>query len=180
MAGGIPDPSNHLKGRIAEAFVEAIFWRAGYLVSRVGRESQVQRLVKIGADEFLPDFLIRKPVTREDGQRPLHRLIPVEVKYRRDLAGFMRRDGPKLFEKVGRAWPDLCFILVTDNPAPGRSCFQVVDVWNGQTSDSIDLHTAADLDIYERTIREYELLVRAIFPLFDRRGSVNRRNAAAT
>lgn len=54
------DQSNHLKGRIAEAFVEAIFQRAGYSVSRVGRESQVQRLVKIGTDEFLPDFLIRK------------------------------------------------------------------------------------------------------------------------
>ena len=39
-----------LKGRIAEAFVEAIFRRAGYRVSPAGRESQFQRPVKIGAE----------------------------------------------------------------------------------------------------------------------------------
>ena len=33
-----------LKGRVAEAFVETIFRRAGYTVSRIGRESQGQRL----------------------------------------------------------------------------------------------------------------------------------------
>ena len=71
------DQSDHLKGRVAEALLEAIFRRAGYLVSRVGRESQLHRLVKIGVDEFLPDFLIRKQVDRQDGQRPLQRLIPV-------------------------------------------------------------------------------------------------------
>ena len=50
-----------LKGRIAEAFVEAIFRRAGYRVSRSGRESQSLRLLRIGADSFLPDFLLHKP-----------------------------------------------------------------------------------------------------------------------
>jgi hypothetical protein len=124
----------HLKGRIAEAFVEAIFRRAGYLVSRIGRESQLQRLIKIGVDEFLPDFLIRKPVSRGNEQRPLHRLIPIEVKYRHDVDGFLRTCGRDLFERVAPAWPDLCFIFVTDNPVPGRSSFQVVDLWNGNSS----------------------------------------------
>ena len=58
------EQTQYLKGRIAEAFVESIFRRAGYTVSRVGRESQVHRLVKLGADEFLPDFLVRKRVAR--------------------------------------------------------------------------------------------------------------------
>lgn len=45
-----------LKGRIAEALVESIFRRASYRVARVGRESSVQGLVKVGASEFSPDF----------------------------------------------------------------------------------------------------------------------------
>jgi hypothetical protein len=165
------DQSAHLKGRVAEALVEAMFQRAGYLVSRVGRESQLQRLVKIGADEFLPDFLIRKTVSPESGERPLHRLIPVDVKYRHDVDAFLQVYGWQLFEKVSPAWPDLCFIFVTDHPAPGRSSFQVIDLWNGPTSATKDLHTVNELDIYETTVREYELLVREIFPLLDRRSS---------
>ncbi len=160
---------NYLKGRIAEAFVEAIFRRAGYLVSRVGRESQLHRLIKVGRDEFLPDFLLRKQVGREKSDRPLHRLVPVEVKYRWDVAGFLRRHGKELFEKVSQQWPDLCFVFVTDNPAPGRSCFQLIDLWHGEAVDSRDLQTVAELDIYETTVQEYEALVRQIFPLLERR-----------
>lgn len=170
--------SRHLKGRIAEAFVEAIFQRAGYRVSRVGRESQVQRLVKVGSDEFLPDFLIRKSLNRETGQRPLHKLIPVEVKYRHDVEWFLRRYGRDLFEKVAPAWPDLCVIFVTDNPAPGRSSFQVVDLCGGWTPVTKDLHAVTDLDIYESTVREYERLVGEIFPLLGGKLSATPRIAS--
>jgi hypothetical protein len=172
--------SAHLKGRVAEALVEGIFRRAGYLVSRVGRESQLQRLVKIGTDEFLPDFLIRKPVNRDGGQRPLHRLIPVEVKYRRDVEGFLQVYGWQLFERVSPAWPDLCFIFVTDEPAAGRSAFQVIDLWNGPTSTTSDLHTVSDLDIYETTVREYESLVHQIFPLLGHRPTATDELASGT
>lgn len=166
---GRPDPhSAHLKGRVAEALVETIFRRAGYHVSRVGRESQLQRLVKIGGDEFLPVFLIRKTVQPEGGgQRPLQRLIPIEVRYRHDVEGFMQVYGWQLFEKVSPAWPDLCFIFVTDNPAPGRSAFQILDLWGGPTSTTSDLHTVSEFDIFETTVREYESLVQQIFPLLD-------------
>jgi hypothetical protein len=167
-----------LKGRIAEAFVEAIFRRAGYFVSRVGRESQVQRLIKVGSDEFLPDFLIRKSLVREAGQRPLHKLIPVEVKYRRDVDRFLRIYGRDLFERVRPAWPDLYVVFVTDNPAPGRSSFQVVDLCSGSTSATRDLHVATDLDIYESTVREYERLVGEIFALLGRRPSAGVRIAS--
>jgi hypothetical protein len=167
-----------LKGRIAEAFVEAIFRRAGYRVSRIGRESQVQRLIKVGSDEFLPDFLIRKSLAREAGQRPLHKLIPVEVKYRHDVDGFLRTYGRDLFEKVGPAWPDLYVIFVTDNPAPGRSSFQVVDLCGGSPSATRDLHVVTYLDIYESTVREYEGLVGEIFPLLGRRPYAGARIAS--
>lgn len=163
------DQTSHLKGRIAEAFVEAIFRRAGYTVSRVGRESQVQRLIKIGADEFLPDFLIQKEVAREKSDRPLHRLVPVEVKYRYDIAGFLRRHGKELFSEVSPHWPELCCVFVTDRPEPGRSCFQLLDLWRPDGLQPRDLHSVADLDIYETTVQEYESLVMTIFPLLDQR-----------
>ena len=157
-----------LKGRVAEAFVEAIFRRAGYLVSRVGRESQFQRLVKIGVDEFLPDFLLRKPVGETLSGRPLHRLIPVEVKYRASVEEFLGRHGDELVTRVGGQWPELCIVFVTDQPAPGRSCFQVIDLSAmrlGETLVSVDLHEVRDLDIYARTVEAYEGLVRQIFPM---------------
>ncbi|MGH7278995.1 MAG: hypothetical protein ACREJG_09920 [Candidatus Rokuibacteriota bacterium] len=160
-----------LKGRIAEALVETIFRRAGYAVSRVGPETQVQRLVSLGADEFLPDFLIRKPLERAGVERPLHRLIPIEVQYRRDVGAFLQTYGGELFERVADHWPDLCFVFVTDRPEPGRSCFQVVDLWNGSGADSVDLHMVADLDIYRTTVEEYESLVRAIFSLIESHAS---------
>lgn len=161
------DQVNHLKGRIAEAFVEAIFRRAGYTVSRIGRESQVQRLIKIGSDEFLPDFLIRKQVGREKSDRPLHRLVPVEVKYRHDIMGFLRFYGRELFNEISQQWPDLCFVFVTDRPEPGRSCFQLLDLCGRDGLEPRDLHTVADLEIYASTVQEYEGLVLQMFRLLD-------------
>ena len=162
---------NNLKGRIAEAFVEGIFRRAGYTVSRVGRESQVHRLVKIGSDEFLPDFLVRKQVDRDDDGRPLHRLLPLEVKYRRDVEGFMRRYSKEFFGRLSEQWPDLCIVFVTDQPVEGRCCFQIVDFSTRRTVVLQDLHAIPGLDIYETTVREYESLVRQIFPLVERGGA---------
>ena len=159
---------NGLKGRIAEALVEGIFRRAGYVVSRTGRESQVQRLIKIGSDEFLPDFLIRKEVRRDDAGRPLHRLLPLEVKYRHDVQAFLDRDGPEFFDRLSAQWPDLSVVFVTDHPASGRSCFQIVEFSLGRTAGIQDLHAVKDLEIYENTVREYEALVRQIFPLVER------------
>lgn len=161
------DDVGNLKGRIAEAFVEAIFRRAGYAVSRVGRESQVQRLVKIGGDEFLPDFLVRKEVRRDETGRPLHRLLPLEVKFRRDVQGYLETWGRELITKMSVQWPDVVVVFVTDHPEAGRSCFQVIDVSMGKRSGLQDLHAVKDLDIYEGTVREYEMLVRQMFLLVE-------------
>jgi hypothetical protein len=160
---------NDLKGRVAEALVEGVFRRAGYFVSRCGRESQVERLLKVGGDEFLPDFLIRKAVSRPGSERPLHRLVPVEVKYRHDVPTFLRLHGAEFLGQAASQWPDLYLVFVTDQPDKGRSCLQVLDVRKGEAV-TVDLHVVTDLDIYESTVREYEALVQGIFPLID--GSV--------
>jgi hypothetical protein len=157
-----------LKGRIAEALVEAMFRRAGFLVTRAGRESQFSRMVKIGGDEFLPDFMLRKPGGETPGGRLLHRLIPVEIKYRASVEEYLGRYGDALRAQVGEEWPELCVVLVTDHPAPGRSCFQVLDfalARSGASLATVDLHEVAELDVYLTTVREYEGLVRQIFPL---------------
>ena len=166
-----------LKGRIAEAFVEAIFRRAGYRVSRAGRESQFQRMIRIGSDSFLPDFLLHKPAGETPTGRPLHRLIPVEVKYRASVEDFLRSHGDELVALVGAQWPELCIAFVTDHPPTGRSCFQILDlaaVRPGEPLVSVDLHYVRDLDIYLSTVQEYEGLVRQIFPLLRLGGGLVR------
>src|SRR5207253_5253565 len=87
--------------------------------ARIGRESHVGRLVKEGADEFLPDFLAWKRAKGRDGESELHRLVPVEVKYRADLAEFLRRDGAEKFTPAKQQWPQLYFVLVTAHPDAG-------------------------------------------------------------
>ena len=157
-----------LKGRIAEAFVETIFRRAGYRVSRPGRESQLQRPVKVGPDEFLPDFLLHRPSGSTPSGRSLHRRIPVEVKYRASVEDFLRTHGDDLLSAVATQWPELCIVFVTDHPGSGRSCFQVLDLAAARAGErlaTMDLHYVTDLDVYLTTVQEYEGLVRQIFPL---------------
>jgi hypothetical protein len=56
---------------------------------------------------------------------------------------------------------------VTDHPASGRSCFQVLDVavtGSGEPLATVDLHYVNDFDVYLTTAQEYEALVRQIYP----------------
>lgn len=138
--------------------------RAGYTVSRMGRESQMPRLLKTGKDEFLPDFMIRRPVERPDADRPLHALIPVEVKYRADVGRFWRREAADFFEAAKR-WPDLWLVLVTDRPEPGQSCFQALQGADHEATSTTDLERVAVLDIYPSTVVEYSHLARKLFAL---------------
>lgn len=162
-----------IKGRFAEALVEGLFRRAGYQVSRLGRESHVQRLVKIGPDEFLPDFLVWKPVEGDSSERPLYRVLTIEVKYRAKLGEFLKRQGKTVFSTLREQWPDLYFVFVTDNPEDGRSCFQVVDLRAyavRQEPLTTDLHQRQELEIWRKTVEEYEGLVRQVFPMLRQAG----------
>jgi hypothetical protein len=154
---------NALKGRIAEALVEGIFRRAGYDVALVGRESRVQHLLKIGRDEFLPDLLVWKPV------ETLYRLVAIEVKYRAHIETFFLQDTASLSEAV-KQWPALYFVFVTDNPEPGRSCFQAIDMRQyapDKPTDMIDLQHAGELEIWRKNVEEHETFVKLIFPLLN-------------
>ncbi len=160
---------NGLKGRIAEAFVEGILRRAGYQVALIGRESRVQHLLKVGSDHFLPDFLIWKPVADPAcSSWPPCRLAGVEVKYRRDVGAYLHHGFAEDSAKVVPQWPELYFVLVTDQPEEGRSCFQAIRPVQSHESASvptIDLHAVPDLDIYRRNVEEHERLARQILPL---------------
>ena len=164
---------NTLKGRVAEALVESIFRRALYRVARVGRESQVHGLVKMGSGEFSPDFMVWKHVEGQGAEPNLHRLFAVEIKYRSNLRDFVRKDWGPLAAKVREQWPNLYCVLVTDNPEAGRSCFQVFSV-RDHADDAepapVDLHNVADLDIFKTTVQEYEGLVHEIFSLLSAYG----------
>jgi hypothetical protein len=171
-----------LKSRIAEAFVESIFRRAGYRVSRAGGESPVPRPVKIGADEFLPDFLLQKPATATPAGRRLRNRVPIEVRYTASIEEFLRSHGDELPARLGQQWPALCLVFVTDHPSSDRSCFQVLDVAAarpGSPLAAVDLHGVGDLDIYLTTVQEYEALVRQIFPLL-RLGGARTQPSGAT
>jgi hypothetical protein len=163
---------NDLKGRIAEALVESILRRAGYRVARVGRESHVHELVKVGPADFSPDFLLWKQIPRDGAADSglLHRLLAVEVKYRSNLREFLRTRVDSLVEKIGDQWPELYCILVTDKPEDGRSCFQVLDMRNhaaGRVPVLTDLHKLPTLNIFKTTVQEYEALVKDIFALLN-------------
>ena len=166
------DPISLLKGRMAEALVEAVFKRAGYTVARVGRETQMPALVRTGPAEFMPDFVVWRALDEPSLGHHSYRLLAIEVKYRADLDGYLRRDSPSRTALVAQQWPELYEVLVTDRPESGRACFQAVHVSArsaGRTPVTLDLHLVPGLDIYRRTVEEYEGLVREIFPILGSR-----------
>jgi len=168
------DPISVLKGRMAEALVEAVFKRAKYTVARVGRETQMPALGRTGRAEFMPDFVVWRALDEPSLGHHSYRLLAVEVKYRADLAAYLRRDSPSRSAEVAQQWPELYEILVTDRPQSGRSCFQAVHVSTlpaGLTPVTLDLHLVPGLDIYRKTVEEYEGLVREIFPILGSHGT---------
>jgi hypothetical protein len=178
------DPIGLLKGRMAEALIEAVFKRAKYTVARVVRETPIPALVRTGRSEFMPDFVVWRALDEPGLGHHSYRLLAVEVKYRADLEDYLRRDSPSRSAEVARQWPELYEIIVTDRPQSGRSCFQAVHVSTlpaGLTPVTLDLHLVPGLDIYRRTVEEYEGLVREIFPVLgshDARVELDRKPGA--
>lgn len=155
-----------LKARIAVAMVESIFRRAQFRVARVDRESH-PGAIPTGSG-YVPDFLVWRPAPGEDAELPVHRFVPIEVKYRANLGEFLQMELPAFLAAVRPEWPALHCVLVTDRPDDGRSCFQVVRAREGDGGGSpepVDLHALEYLRVFKTTVREYEDLVRAIFPL---------------
>ncbi|HEX4995496.1 MAG TPA: hypothetical protein VFX87_11020 [Methylomirabilota bacterium] len=170
------DDINLLKGRMSEALVEGIFKRAQYMVARVARETQVSALMRTG--QTVPDFVVWKALDEPSLGHRSYLLLAIEVKYCANLDDYLRRETPARSPEVALQWPELYEILVTERPELGRSCFQAVHVSilpPAAPPSTLDLHLVPGLDIYRRTVEEYEGLVREVFPLIGSRngGSQN-------
>lgn len=180
------DDINLLKGRMAEALVEGIFKRAQYMVARVARETQVSALMPTG--QSVPDFVVWKALDEPSLGHRSYLLLAIEVKYCANLDDHLRRETPARSPEVALQWPELYEILVTDRPELGRSCFQAVHVSilpPAAPPSTLDLHLVPGLDIYRRTVEEYEGLVREVFPLIGSKnggskngGSKNGKNGS--
>jgi len=67
-----------------------------------------------------------------------------------------------------RQWPNLYFILVTDRPESGRSCFQAIAfgaMRQGEPFRTVDLAELKELKIFQQNIADHEELIRRIFSL---------------
>jgi hypothetical protein len=159
---------NNLKGRVAEALVENILHRAGYKIARVGRESQVQHMLKTGISEFLPDFLVWRPIDAAITDGPLHQVLSVEVKYRHKVSAYLARFGGAFPLRRGGA--------VAGSPRrPRHRRSRAGEVMlPGPQSPRVraelalvtrDLYEVPELGIYRSTVEEYEQLAKQIFSL---------------
>ena len=154
------------KSRIAEAVVESIFRRARYDV-RPYRSQQAP--LRFGREDFSPDFCVSPKGTAEGATEFL-----VEVKYRPAIDQFVsvenQRGERSLFLLARRQWPALYFVLVTDRPEAGRSCFQAISfsrIRPGEPFRTLDLAELKELKIFRNNVEDHEELVRRIFGLLN-------------
>lgn len=158
-----------LKASVAQVLVESIFRRAGYRTAR--------RRPSLGADESRShDLFVWKPIDADDGFPAIHRLARVAVEYREDVETALLDDA-----RLATDSADVYRVFVTDNPARGRACFQVVTPGDAARLPwaTVDLHQADDLDFLPRAVAEYDTLVRMTFPVMSSgRASGLRRRAA--
>jgi hypothetical protein len=152
------------KSRIAEALVESIFRRARYEVQPYEAGALALRF---GREDFSPNF--SAAMSGANGARP-QRLV--EVKYRPYIEQFIsvenQRGERSVFALARRQWPSLCFILVTDHPEPGRSCFQAIPLDRlspGDPAQTADLDQLTELCIFRNNVEYHEELVRRIMGL---------------
>ncbi len=178
-------PSSLIKGRLAEALVEAVLLEAEYRVVRSGRESQVQAILDRGDTGYAADFVVWKRVERGGRERALHDVLMLEIKYRGQLETWLPEICEQLLRRRGDRRAELHVVLVTDNPASGQSCFQILrlsDYVPGGPPSTQDL-CKADLGIDKAITDKYEPLVKAMFGAFqlsDRKREVKLAARSAT
>lgn len=147
------------KGRIAEALVESIFRRARYDVAPFKVE---QALLRFGREDFSPAFRVSRQVDGEE------RADLIAVKYRVSAEQFIsvenQRGDRSIFQMMRRHWPRLCFVLVTERPEAGRSCFQAVpfETMRPGESRTVDLIQVKDFELFPHNLEDHEELTRRI------------------
>jgi hypothetical protein len=151
------------KSRIAEALVESIFRRARYEVTPFRANASPLRF---GREDFSPDFRVSQAAPEGD------RDFLVEVKYRPSVEQFIsvenQRGERSIFLLARRQWPSLYFVLVTERPEPGRSCFQAVafeTLRTGEPFRTVDLTEVKEFGLFAHNVEDHEELVRRIFAL---------------
>src|SRR3989442_5278427 len=151
-----------VKSRIAEALVEAIFRRARYQI-RPFRNTPSP--LRFGREDFSPDFRVTSEA--DNGLESF-----VEVKYRPSAYQFVsvenQRGERSIFFMARRQWPNLYFVLVTDRPEAGRSCFQAIAFGSmrpGEPFRTVDLAELKELKIFQQNIEDHQELIRRIFTL---------------
>jgi hypothetical protein len=153
-----------VKSRIAEALVQAIFRRARYEIAPFRGTTSPLRF---GREDFSPDF--RATQTNPEA---VDRNFLIEVKYRPSVEQFIsvenQRGERSIFLLARRQWPALYFIMVTDRPEPGRSCFQAVafeSLRTGEPFRTVDLIEVKEFGLFPHNVEDHEELVRRIFEL---------------
>ena len=152
------------KSRIAEALVEAIFRRARYDVRPF--RSTLSLPLRFGREDFSPDFRVTQTSQGEE------RDFLIEVKYRPSIEQFIsvenQRGDKSVFFMARRQWPQLYFVLVSERPEPGRSCFQTLafeTLRSGEPFRTLDLVEVKEFGLFPHNIEDHEELVRRIFEL---------------
>ena len=150
------------KSRIAEALVESIFRRARFDIKPFRTE---QWPLRFGREDFSPDFRISQRM--ETGEE--HEYL-VEVKYRPSAEQFVsvenQRGDRSLFHMMRRHWPALYFVLVTERPEAGRSCFQALafeTVRVGEPFRMVNLIEVKEFGLFAHNVEDHEALARRIF-----------------
>ena len=153
------------KSRIAEALVESIFRRARYDVRPF--RSNLSLPLRFGREDFSPDFRVTQ--TSSQGEE---RDFLIEVKYRPSIEQFIsvenQRGDKSIFFMARRQWPQLYFILVSERPEPGRSCFQGLafeTLRSGEPFRTLDLTEVKEFGLFPHNVEDHEELVRRIFAL---------------
>lgn len=153
-----------VKSRIAEALVESIFRRAR---SQIRPWKDAELPLRFGREDFSPDFAVSPGPDGGPGSELL-----VEVKYRPSASQFVsvenQRGDRSVFAMARNHWPNLCFVLVTDRPEPGRSGFQAIPlgaVRPGEPFRTVDLADLRELRIFRHNVEDHEELIRRIFGL---------------
>ena len=150
------------KSRIAEALVESIFRRARYDVTPLSRNHSPLRF---GREDFSPDF----QMSQKDDAGEKHEYL-IGVKYRPSAEQFIsvenQRGDRSIFHIMRRHWPSLYFILVTERPEAGRSCFQALAFENvrlGEPFRTADLLELKEFGLFAHNLDDHEALARRIF-----------------
>jgi hypothetical protein len=149
------------KSRIAEAFVESIFRRARFAV----HPYTARPPLRIGHEDFSPNFSVSRNGTSSE--------LLVEVKFRPSVDQFLALENQRrasIFELARRNWPALYFVIVTDHPAPGRSCFQAIPLASlGRPPfATVDLAALPELEIFDHNVGDHERLLLRLVGLLQR------------